>query len=100
MAPPETPNLIHCLRRLALLAPAMSTRVRGHATGVFAPYRLPPTRRSGRGPRHCQFNPKRQLNSEYGSSLFSVETPVPLRDTTEHEKGIPLIINNLLLFSG
>jgi hypothetical protein len=33
-------------------------------------------------------------------SLFSVETPVPLRDTTEHEKGIPLIINNLLLFSG
>jgi hypothetical protein len=34
-----------------------------------------------------------------GSSLFPVETPVPLGGTTEHEKGISLIINNLLLFS-
>jgi hypothetical protein len=29
----------------------------------------------------------------------SVETPVPQRDTTEHEQGIPLIINHLLIFS-
>ena len=35
-----------------------------------------------------------------GSSVFSVETPAPLRDTTENEDGILLIINNLLLFWG
>jgi len=37
---------------------------------------------------------------EIASSLFSMETPVPLRDTTEPAIGIPLIINNLRPFSG
>jgi hypothetical protein len=37
---------------------------------------------------------------EIASSLFSMETHVPLRDTTEPVIGIPLIINNLCLFSG
>ena len=40
------------------------------------------------------------FDAVFGSSLSPVEIPVPLRDTTEHEKCIPLIINNLLLFSG
>jgi hypothetical protein len=48
-----------------------------------------------------QEGPKGSLDTkEIASSLFSMETPVLLRDTTEPEIGIPLIINNLRLFSG
>ena len=56
---------------------------------------------SGNQDEWSQEGPKGSLDmKEIASSLFSMETPVPLRNTTEPEIGIPLIINNLRLFSG
>jgi hypothetical protein len=54
-------------------------------------------------PSHSRVTTQRR--SRYKSVTFrglrrSVETPVPMRDTTGPKTGIPLIINNLLLFSG
>lgn len=75
--------------------------IHGAPNGAVPPQQLsipPQTAKNHRLQVKC-FNHS-YLGIDTRSSLFPVETPVPLRDTTENENGIPPIINNLLLFSG